>query len=69
MLTKRNVIIAVRHVVAANTLEVHSVTEVLENGAVIGSNRTDRAYMPEEKVDFELDMGADAAKYLTLAGW
>ena len=61
----------VTHDVSSNTLEATWQQAKLDvNGTLIGYEPVKcRNYSIEQKLDFQTDLGINAPKYITLAGW
>lgn len=68
-LTEIRNLVSVSHNLAANTLDVKWEDVILRDGVPVTSTPFRRAYGIENKDQFILDLGPDAAKYLAAAGW
>ena len=59
----------VTHDTQSNTLEARWLTPIEIDGEVVRLDAERRNYSPEQKVEFEADVGADSAKYILMANW
>lgn len=61
----------VTHDIASNTLEAVWTQPITDySGTITGYEQVKcKNYSSPQKIDFETDLGVDAAKYIILAGW
>lgn len=69
MLTERLTLITVTHNLQADMLEVKWLNDILKDGEVISSVPQRSTYDRGRKDQFISDVGADAAKYISMVGW
>lgn len=67
--TEQRILQSVTHQVVANALEIEWRDQVLRDGVVISDTPHRRAYMEDELLQLQADLGAAADGYAAVAGW